>query len=310
MSASLMSFIGIDIGGTNLRGALIDREGVISSRFRFPSLVSEGREPFLVRLCSGIAGLMEKAAMAGVPVMGIGIGVPGLIGFDGIIHSSLNLAPLEGLNLAATIEQRLNLPAHCGNDANLIALGEHRFGAGQGLDSFMVITVGTGLGSGLVLDGKLWEGSKGYAAEFGHITVEPDGFLCPCGNRGCLEQYASAQALFRESGGLSPEELDRRAREDDPESIRILNRMASYLGIALASLLNTLNLQGVFIGGGVSACYDIIEPVIIKTVRSRTFSLVSESVIIRKTALGDDAGLLGAALNAMCRLQGIGLCRS
>lgn len=298
MSVTTYNYIGVDIGGTNLRGALVTADGRVIERFRGLSAINQGREPFLSRLQQGIEGLMTASGSLGLPVRAMGVGVPGLIDRCGVLHSSVNMPALEGVALRQILEQRTGLPVRCANDANLIALGEFRYGAGQGLDSLMVVTIGTGLGSGLILDRQLWEGSQGFAAEFGHLTVEPEGHPCPCGNHGCLEQYVSATALRRLGGGVAADEQARLAREGNRAAQQLFEQMGYYLGIALAGLLNTLNLGGVVIGGGVAASYDLLEPTLMRVLQERTFPQILTGVQVRKAVLGDDAGLLGAALLA------------
>ena len=295
MSELAESYIGVDIGGTNLRGAPISAAGEVLHRFRSLSVIHEGRQPFLARLGEGLDSLLTMADSLGLPVRAVGVGVPGLIDRHGMVHSSVNLPPLEGLQLREILEARLQLPVRCANDANLIALGESSYGAGRGLNSLIVITIGTGLGSGLILNGQLWEGSRGFAAEFGHVTVEPDGHPCPCGNRGCLEQYVSATALTRTGGGLPADELALLARDGNLAARQLFEQVGRYLGIALAGLLNTLNLDGIVIGGGVAASYDLLVPSLLQELHQRTFRQIMHDVVIRRASLGDDAGLLGAA---------------
>lgn len=297
-------YIGIDVGGTNLRCALVDYNGNILERRRCESRIEEGRDAFCARLVSEISAIKDSAGLRGVPVESIGIGIPGLIGRDGMVHSSVNLLPLNGFNLAAYIEIRTGLPTVCGNDANVIALGEQRFGAGRKFSSSMVVTLGTGLGSGLILDGRLWTGHGGFAAEFGHITVDPEGYPCPCGNRGCLEQYASAGALVRfaregmpetAAESLSAEKVAELARAGDNAALAAFERLGYWLGIGLASLTNTLNIEAVIIGGGVSASFDLLLPALRRTVQQRCFPEIYAGLVIQKASLGDDAGLLGGA---------------
>lgn len=300
--------IGIDIGGTNLRFALVDPTGQILLRRRSASDIEQGRDHFCRRLLEGVAELQSVAEGAAARVVAIGAGVPGLVGSDGKIRSSVNMRPLDDFNLAAFLEKRTGLPAVCCNDANLIAQGEYHFGAGRGLKSFIVITIGTGLGSGLILDGRLWTGASGFAAEFGHVTVEPEGLPCPCGNRGCLEQYVSAPALVRTARGLlSRERLESIGDLLDAEMVAGLARtgetsaMAAFavagsrLGIALASLSNTLNLEAAIIGGGVAASLDLLLPSLLKEFGQRCFPEIAAPFSIIAGALGDDAGILGAA---------------
>lgn len=298
MNSAAGAYIGIDIGGTNLRGALVTGHGRIVSRFRTASAIIEGAGPFLNRLEDNARALLEAARQQGLQVMGIGIGVPGLIDKYGMIHAAVNMKPLEGINLAEILAQRTGLPVSCGNDANLIALGEARAGAGQEMDSLMVVTIGTGLGSGLIIDGKLWSGTGGFAAEFGHLTLEPDGSPCPCGNRGCLEQYVSAAALSRYGQGRSPEELALAANMGDAAARQAFERLGVCLGTGLASLLNLLNLEGIVLGGGVAASYDLIAPAVLRTLQVRAFPQIVAGVKLRRSRLADDAGLLGGAMLA------------
>lgn len=300
-------FIGMDVGGTNLRCALVDRSGNIFERRRCASRIEEGRDAFCERLLSEIYALKDAAALRGVFVKAIGIGVPGLIGRDGMIHSSVNMQPLNGFSLAACVEARTGLPTVCGNDANVIALGEQRFGAGREFSSCMVVTIGTGLGSGLILDGKLWTGGGGFAAEFGHTTVDPEGYPCLCGNRGCLEQYASAGSLVRfahermpgkSPQSLSAEKVAELARKGDTAALAAFDRLGYWLGIGLASLVNTLNIQAVIVGGGVSASFDLLLPALRRNIQQRSFPQIYEGLVIEKACLGDDAGLLGGAVLA------------
>ena len=298
MLEHLPGYIGIDVGGTNLRGALARSSGEIVSRFRLKSAIADGADSFLERLTEEIRQLLRDASGYGLQVQGVGIGIPGLIGIDGVIHSSVNLRPLEGLNLSRLLSDRLQLPVVSANDANLIALGEVWAGAGQGMQSVVVVTIGTGLGSGLILDGRLWTGAGGFAAEFGHVTVEPEGLPCPCGNRGCLEQYVSAAALSRYGEGRTPEELALLAKAGEPVACAAFEKIGYWLGTALAGLINVLNLEGVIIGGGVSGGFDLFSPMLLRTVQQRAFPQIASQVVVCQAALGDDAGLVGGALLA------------
>jgi glucokinase len=300
--------IAMDIGGTNLRFALVDGAGRFLRRSRTLSRIDLGLDAFCGRLLEGIEEMRQSAAMAGASVMGIGAGVPGLVGRGGGIHASVNMRPLDGFNLQLFLEQQTSLPAECANDANLIALGEFFHGAGRGQRSFVAVTLGTGVGSGLILDGRLWSGVGGFAAEFGHVTVEPEGRPCRCGNRGCLEQYASAGAIVRTAGELlgrrlpegaaaplDAEQVARLARQGCEGALTAFEGAGRYLGIALASLFNTLNLEGAVICGGVASSLDLMLSPLISELEKRCFSQMFADLSIRAGELGDDAGLLGAA---------------
>ncbi len=304
MLEHLPGYIGVDIGGTNLRGALAGSTGEIVARFRLKSDIADGAAPFLDRLIAEVSSLIKAASGYGLQVQGVGVGIPGLIGTDGTIYSSVNLRPLEGLSLSRLLSDRLQLPVVSANDANLIALGEVWAGAGQGMQSAVVITIGTGLGSGLILDGRLWTGAGGFAAEFGHLTVEPEGLLCPCGNRGCLEQYVSAAALSRYGGGRTPEELALLAQAGDQAACAAFETIGYWLGTALAGLVNVLNLEGVIIGGGVSGGFNLFAPTLLRTIQQRAFPQIAEQMAVCQAALGDDAGLVGGALLAAGKKTG------
>jgi glucokinase len=216
----------------------------------------------------------------------------------------VNLRPLEGFNLADHVSHHTGLQVVSANDANMVALGEQRFGAGRGFSSCMVITIGTGLGSGLILGDKLWTGANGFAAECGHMTVDPEGLPCPCGNRGCLEQYVSAGALVRfaqermtdnSANLLNAEAVARLAEQGNPAALSAFNQLGYWLGIALATLTSTLNIEAFVIGGGVSASFDRFLPALRKQMEQRCFSQTYNGLVIEKARLGDDAGLLGGA---------------
>jgi len=308
--------IAIDVGGTNIRFALVEDGGGIIHRSRTASHISEGLDAFCELLMNGVFEARMVALENNSSLLGIGVGVPGLVDRNGVVRSSVNMRPLDGFDLSAYIGEKTGLPSVCGNDANLIALGEHAFGAARGLDSFIVITIGTGLGSGLVLDGRLWSGAGGFAAEFGHVTVEPEGIPCPCGNRGCLECYVSAGAIVRAAknpSGTVPlngipdsfdaEQVARRARQGNALAQAGFESSGRYLGIALASLANTLNLQAAVICGGVARSLDLMLPAIRKELTARCFPQIAEDFSIIPGALGDDAGPLGAAALLRARLN-------
>jgi glucokinase len=180
--------IGIDLGGTNCRAALVSLKGEIIILNKVPTRISEGRKPFLGRVCRLCSDLLTFASRENMSVIGIGMGAAGVISPFGVVTVSPNLSVLNGLPLEAALEEELDLPATVTNDANAMAWGEAQFGAGRNFNSFLTITLGTGVGGGLVLARQLWTGADGSAGEIGHFVVEPEGRSCRCGSRGCLEQ--------------------------------------------------------------------------------------------------------------------------
>jgi len=304
--------IGVDVGGTNLRCALVSGSGVVLRRVSQPTRVAAGCPSFLSRLLLSLSRLKEQAEADGVRVAAVGLGVPGLITAQGVIRSSVNLVPLQGLNLAQAVTEGVGLPALALNDANASAIGEQRFGAARPYRSSLMLTIGTGVGAGLILDGRLWTGIDGSAGEFGHITVEPEGRPCGCGNRGCLEKYASATAItacaagtVREGEGGDAAAVAARALQGDAASARIFEQAGRYLGIAAAGVLNLLNLEAIVLGGGVAGSFELLAAPMRREIGVRAFAIPAARVRIVQGELGDDAGIMGAAAAAFDALDAV-----
>ncbi len=305
----------MDIGGTNLRTGLVSEDGTILLRRRCPSPVGMGVDAFMARIDAEISGIQKSAKESNLTVVAVGICVPGLIDANGRIISSVNLKELDGYYLKDGVSLMTGLGTVIMNDANGAALAEKRYGAGRPFSSILHFTLGTGVGSGLILNDALWMGSDGVAAEYGHSTVEPDGILCRCGNHGCLEQYASSTSIARSARELifsgnsigdaaeTTEEIDtaslaRRAYKGDQLAISCFANAGRYLGIASASAINLLNLDAVILGGGVAESFDLLSGYIRKEINDRCFSVMAERVKVLQGELGDDAGLIGAAAAA------------
>ena len=253
--------IGVDLGGTNLRIAAVDDQGTLVEKVTLGTKVSLGREHVVDDMCGAIENLLNKYRDSAT-LMGIGIGVPGIIDMKtGMVRESPNLPDWTDYPVRAEIEQRLKTVVILENDANVAALGEKWLGAAKDYDDMAMLTLGTGVGGGLVLHGSIWHGMNGMAGEFGHTTVEPEGHPCGCGNRGCLEQYASATAIVRMAketiAADSSSELARAAHSDaefsaksiynlaiqgDEDARQIYRRVGRCLGIVLSSMVNSLNL--------------------------------------------------------------------
>jgi len=293
--------IGVDVGGTNLRFAVVNRDGSLLARVSEPTDAASGCAPFLARLLAILDRLKGEAEEGGGRIAAVGIGVPGLISNEGVVRSCVNFASLQGLNLAQAVSCGIGVPVLALNDANACAIGEQRFGAGRGYRSSLMLTIGTGVGAGLILDGRLWTGVDGVAGEFGHITVEPNGRLCGCGNRGCVEQYASATAISAQRGGAAAVAL--RARQGDAEAAALFEQAGSYLGIAAAGVVNLLNLEAIILGGGVAESFELLATPMRREMLARSFAIPGARVRVLKGELGDDAGVLGAAAIAFDALQ-------
>ncbi len=305
----------MDIGGTNIRLALIAKDGSILQRSGSPCKMDAGLDTFLQTISSAAAKLIGHAAQSGIKVVAVGAGVPGLIASSGTIISSVNLQPLGGFNLQQWLGHELKLPVTTLNDANAAAVAEQTYGAGRPFGSLLHFTLGTGVGSGLILNGKLWTGSDGFAAEYGHATVEPDGHLCSCGNHGCLEQYASATAITRLAKAnilagrksvltdlplatVSAADVSAAAAGGDIVASECLATAGRYLGIASATAVNLLNLDAIIVGGGVAASFALLAPAIRKELHTRAFAAAVTRVALLPGELGDNAGIMGAAAAA------------
>lgn len=325
--------IGVDLGGTNLRIAAISEQGQPMERIALNTRVTRGREQTIHEMCDAIRGLMARYRGA-ARLYGIGIGVPGIIDIKtGMVRESANLPDWAESPVKAQIENLLGTRVFLENDANAAALGEKWLGAARDVDDLIMITPGTGVGGGIVLGGRIWHGMTGMSGEFGHMTVEPEGPPCGCGNRGCLEQYASATALVRmareaiASGGApalagaaaSDPEFSARtvfelALQDDEESRKIFARMGHALGIAIANLVNAFNLPMYIVGGGLSNAWEVFSPFIFEELKRRSVVYASTAAevppgargsalafqsltktVVTRTLLGSVAGLFGAA---------------
>lgn len=300
-------YVGIDIGGTNCRGALLSTSGDLSPLRRMPTPADVDLESFLSTLEAFCRGLIEEAK--GERVAAVGMGVPGVIGTDGTVHASPNLPILNGVPLARRLKETLGLPVHVVNDASAAAWGEALWGAGRHLSSFIVLTLGTGVGGGLVLNRRLWTGADGAAAEAGHLVVDPQGIPCGCGSRGCLEQYASATAIVRAAQKaldagcksllesvepLCCESIAKAARDGDELARGIFCDAGRMLGLALASVANLLNLDGAVIAGGASAALDLMLPSLEEELFFRAFDIPARRLKVVRGELGDQAGILGS----------------
>ena len=312
--------IGVDLGGTNCRAALVDLQGVVRHTLRISTDIHDGLESFLSRFEALGRELIGRARESGTEVMALGVGAPGVISSDGKVEVSPNLAPLNGVPFASRLSKMFGLPVTVMNDANAIAVGETRQGAGREFSSCLTLTLGTGVGGGLFLDGKLWEGADGSAGEVGHMMVEPQGRPCGCGSRGCLEQYASATGLVKNAvallaaGGkgllaekdpeeLTSDEVASAARRGDSLALEAMAEGGIRLGQALAGVANLLNLDGVVIGGGASASLDLMLPSLNSELVARGFAIPVRRLRIVRAQLGDEAGIIGAARQAYERLD-------
>ncbi len=295
--------VGVDLGGTNLRVAAVGPGGEVGLLERGETSAREGPGPVIDRILAAAGRIRASAEAAGSAVRGVALGAPGIIeARTGTVVSSPNLPGWSDVPLLARIEEAAGLPVLVENDANAAAFGESWIGAGSGAASVVLVTLGTGVGGGLVMGGELWRGADGMAGEIGHMTVEPGGRPCACGNAGCLEPYASATGISSRYGELAGDaravaasEVHRLARDGEPNARQCFREAGRALGIAFASLVNLLNPELIVVGGGVMPAWDSFIPAADQELRRRAFAAPAERVKIVPAALGDLAGLAGAA---------------
>jgi glucokinase len=297
--------IGVDLGGTNLRAAAIDATGKVLERIAGVTNFSEGRDAVISDIVAATSALRKRHGSGGLA--GIGVGVPGFIQFkDGIILNANNLPFLEGFAMRDALESRLNSVVVLENDANSAALGEKWMGAGRETDDLILLTLGTGIGGGIISGGRILRGFLGMAGELGHVTVVPNGYPCGCGSQGCVEKYSSATAvtamarLLQLGHELSAKEVYEIAQGDDARGAKareIFRVMGESLGMLLASLINTFNFPLYLLSGGMLPAWNLFAPHMLRTVeqRSYTYRNTQKSTCIAQATLGNEAGLFGAA---------------
>ena len=292
--------IGLDLGGTNLRAAVISREGSILEKIAVNTNSMLGRESMLGEMVSAINDLRSRWGTK--DLAGIGVGVPGFILLkEGLIRNSNNLACLEDFPFRDEMERRLGTKFILENDANAAALGEKWMGAGRDVDDLVLLTLGTGIGGGIISCGKVLHGFLGMAGEIGHLTVVPNGLPCGCGNQGCVEKYASATAITtmaRVLGlgeNLNAQQVYELALKGDERARRVFRSMGEALGMALAVVVNTFNFPLYLLSGGVLGAWDLFAPAMLEEARRRSFTFRSTNTRVEKAILGNEAGLYGAA---------------
>src|SRR3984885_4380786 len=281
--------IAVDLGGTNLRIAAVSEDGRMLEKVTTGTEVQKGRDHVITEMCDAIQSLTTKHKSSGT-LAGIGIGVPGFIDMDtGTIMRSPNLQDWANFPVRQEIERKLGTKVILENDANSAAMGEKWLGAGRNTDHMAMYTLGTGVGGGIVMNGRLWHGMNGMAAELGHFNIESEGVPCGCGSRGCLEQYASATAIVRmareliashprselaRAAGLEAEvgakAIYQLAKSGDQDAKTVFRQVGRALGIVIAGLVNSLNLAMYVIGGGVSSAWDEFSPTIFEELRHRS----------------------------------------
>jgi glucokinase len=292
--------IGVDLGGTNLRAAAIDSQGKMLDKIAGNTALEAGRDAVIADMVQSIETL--RARLGEHNLKGVGIGLPGFILMDkGIIVGSNNMPEFENYPVRDEIEKRLGAKVILENDANAAALGEKWMGAGREVDDLVLLTLGTGIGGGIIVGGRVLHGQLGMAAELGHLTVVANGNPCGCGNRGCVEKHASATAiaamarLIGLGHDLTSEDVYNLAVSGNERAIAIFHSMGEALGVALANLINIFNFPLYLLSGGPLPAWNFFAPAMIAEVERRSFTYRHSPTRIEKATLGNEAGLYGAA---------------
>lgn len=312
--------IGIDLGGTTVKFAIVTAAGEIQQKWSIDTNVLDEGAHIVPEIVASINHRLALYDMKPEDFIGIGMGTPGSVDRNaGTVIGAYNLNWKTKQPVKELIEAGTNISFAIDNDANVAALGERWKGAGENNPDVIFITLGTGVGGGIVMNGELLHGVAGCAGEIGHITVDPEGFECTCGKRGCLETVSSATGVVRVARHLSEEyagssELKKRldsgedisskdvfvaAQEEDPFALMVVDKVCFFLGLACGNLGNTLNPSSIVLGGGVSAAGEFLRSRVENYFMEFTFPQVRESTKIKLAKLGNDAGIIGAASLAL-----------
>jgi len=308
--------IGIDLGGTNLKGIVMERDGLCRHLTRIPTEAEKGGTRIFENIMTLIETLVQKEGSK-THILGIGIGTPGFVSDKGVVSGAENLPGWAGTQLYAPIVKRFCLPAIAANDVTVMALAEAAYGAGRGIRNMVCYALGTGIGGGIVIEHKLYKGSHGMAGELGHIPVETNGIPCNCGQRGCVERYASATGIVnlakdlaaecpdsltssfvtevrKSPGAVTAKMVYESVAKGDPVACAVNERVCDMLARAIGMTLNTLSPDRVVLGGGVMMAGRVIIDTVNKYLPAYCWPMIRKKCDIVAAALGEDAGVMGA----------------
>jgi glucokinase len=311
--------LAIDLGGTKIMAAIVSHQGQVVAKEYHPTLAKEGPPSVINRLFSAIDHLLEVRNIGLSQLHGISIAAAGAIDLDqGVVTSSPNLPGWCDIPLRDTLNRKYKVNTFLINDASAGAVGEHEFGAGRGINNLIYLTVGTGIGGGIIINGRLYLGPSGSAGEIGHMTIDVNGPRCSCGNIGCLETLASGTAIAREAirrislgersiltemveakiENITAELVRMAAQGGDSLALEVISQAATYLGVGMVNLVNIFNPEMIIVGGGVMQMGDLLLEPARQVVKERAFPLAARAVRIVPSQLGDNAAVLGAAVFA------------
>jgi glucokinase len=316
--------LGVDLGGTKILTAVVNSQGKMLSRDHSITPAQKGHKAVIQSILESVHRALGRADVAISDLIVIGVGAPGLLNPEtGILFTSPNLPGWRDVPLRDIIQEKLGKKTFLINDANAAALGEFYFGAARGARNFIYITISTGIGGGIVIDGKIYSGAIGAAGEVGHMTVDDDGPICNCGNRGCWETLASGTALAREARHrieegvrtsileyadgdvekVNPQVINSAARQGDSLAKELIGRTGYYVGVGLANLVNIFNPELIVIGGGLSNIGDMLFEPAFKVAGERAYKEAFQAVRFASAELGRNSGVLGAAAFALQEMR-------
>ena len=318
-----INVIGVDLGATNIISLLVSKDGEVVARDARKTMGEKGKKKTISQIIISAKDVLKKGEEEGISaesIMALGIGGPGpLNGDGGVIHVAPNIPGWTNTNLVEELEGEFDLPVYLENDANAAALGEWWLGAGRGIDNLVLITLGTGVGGGIIIGGEVLHGARHTAGEIGHMIIREGGLLCGCGNHGCLEAYASSSAVVKRTVGaikrgektvltdlvknkledITCELVYDTARDGDKLCKRIVEETGEYLGIGITNIVNTINPEMVILGGGMAKAGDLLFKPVRKYVKEHAFTAAMKGVKIVPAALGVNAGAIGAVAHVL-----------
>ncbi len=294
--------VGVDVGGTNIKLGLVHPRGYVIARSHFPTKpFSSSKKKLIGILAHEIEKIISSGGLKVKEVAGVGIGLPGLVDYDrGIVRFLPNIQGWKNVPLRSILERKLKFPVFVDNDVKLITLAEWKFGAGRGVKNLICLTLGTGVGSGLILDNHLYRGSANGAGELGHMPLNEEGPACNCGGFGCFEKYVGNRALFALASRMmgKPEMTTQKmfalASDGNLKALKFWKVAATHIGNGMVGIINLFNPELIVIGGGVANNEKYLFPVIREVIKKRSMVLQGSMVKIKRAKFGDDAGIIGA----------------